>query len=318
MSYDRTKQRKFILQERVGDLPFRFRKSFKIAPGVKVNFNKKSTGITFGGKGMHYTVNSKGKRTKSIGVPGTGLYYTSSSSTAKNKSNKKERYVKDNIITNNEGVKMEKKKWYQRSWVIALLLVYFFPAGIYLMWKYTNWSKGIKIGASAFWGLIVCVMALGGSPETEVPVSDVAITTSITQTEEISSEPFTTEQSKVTTTEATTAVSTTVTTEAATSEEFTSEENTAEYITEEDTEAYVTEEDYTEAETTEEEYYEEEYTEEEEYYYESDEEYSESVWITATGTKYHSIPDCGNTKTSYEISLDDAESRGYDACSKCW
>lgn len=57
----------------------RFRKSFKVAPGVKVNLNKKSTSVTFGGKGAHYTVNSKGKKTKSVGVPGSGLYYTKTS-----------------------------------------------------------------------------------------------------------------------------------------------------------------------------------------------------------------------------------------------
>lgn len=57
----------------------RFRKSFKIAPGVKVNLNKKSTSVTFGGKGAHYTINSKGKRTASVGIPGTGLYYTETS-----------------------------------------------------------------------------------------------------------------------------------------------------------------------------------------------------------------------------------------------
>ena len=55
---------------------FRFRKSFKIAPGVKFNLNKKSHSFTFGGKGMHYTVNSDGKRTKSFWIPGSGLYYT--------------------------------------------------------------------------------------------------------------------------------------------------------------------------------------------------------------------------------------------------
>lgn len=58
---------------------FRFRKSFKIAPGVRLNLNKKSTSLTFGGKGLHYTINSSGKRTASAGIPGTGLYYTESS-----------------------------------------------------------------------------------------------------------------------------------------------------------------------------------------------------------------------------------------------
>lgn len=57
---------------------FKFRKSVKIAPGVKLNLNKKSAGISVGGKGAHYTVNSKGKRTSSVGVPGTGVYYSSS------------------------------------------------------------------------------------------------------------------------------------------------------------------------------------------------------------------------------------------------
>lgn len=63
-------------EEKMG---LRFRKSFKIAPGVKLNFGKKSQSITFGGKGVHYTVNSKGKTTKSIGIPGSGLYYTETS-----------------------------------------------------------------------------------------------------------------------------------------------------------------------------------------------------------------------------------------------
>lgn len=58
----------------------RFRKSFKVAPGVKLNLNKKSTSVTFGGKGAHYTVSSTGKKTKSVGIPGTGLYYTETSS----------------------------------------------------------------------------------------------------------------------------------------------------------------------------------------------------------------------------------------------
>lgn len=55
----------------------RFRKSLKVAPGVKLNLNKKSASVTFGGKGAHYTVNSKGKKTVSAGIPGTGISYVS-------------------------------------------------------------------------------------------------------------------------------------------------------------------------------------------------------------------------------------------------
>lgn len=62
---------------------FRFRKSFKIAPGVKFNINKKSVGLTLGKRGAHFTINSKGKRTTSVGIPGTGLSYTHTSKSRK-------------------------------------------------------------------------------------------------------------------------------------------------------------------------------------------------------------------------------------------
>lgn len=44
------------------------------------------------------------------------------------------------------------------------------------------------------------------------------------------------------------------------------------------------------------------------------------VWLSATGSKYHSIPDCGNMNpnNARQVSKSSAEARGYDACSKCW
>lgn len=45
-----------------------------------------------------------------------------------------------------------------------------------------------------------------------------------------------------------------------------------------------------------------------------------SVWLSATGSKYHSIPDCGNMnpQKARQISKSSAEAQGYEACSKCW
>jgi Protein of unknown function (DUF4236) len=51
----------------------RFSKSFKIAPGVKVRVNAKSTSISLGGKGLRYTANSRGRRTTTARIPGTGM-----------------------------------------------------------------------------------------------------------------------------------------------------------------------------------------------------------------------------------------------------
>lgn len=46
---------------------------------------------------------------------------------------------------------------------------------------------------------------------------------------------------------------------------------------------------------------------------------SAMVWLSATGSKYHSIPDCGkmNPSTARQISEADAIASGYSACSKC-
>jgi len=51
----------------------RARRSIKIAPGFKVNLNKRSVGITVGTRGAHYSVNTSGTRTRTIGLPGSGL-----------------------------------------------------------------------------------------------------------------------------------------------------------------------------------------------------------------------------------------------------
>lgn len=57
----------------------RFRKSIKLSPGTKLNINKKSTSITFGTRGAHHTINSSGIKTTSVGLPGSGLSYTTQS-----------------------------------------------------------------------------------------------------------------------------------------------------------------------------------------------------------------------------------------------
>ena len=56
----------------------RFRRTLKIAPGLRLNFNKNSIGLSIGPRGAKYTINSSGRRTASVGIPGSGLYYTES------------------------------------------------------------------------------------------------------------------------------------------------------------------------------------------------------------------------------------------------
>lgn len=64
---------------------FRFRKSIKVAPGVRATIGKKSASISVGTKGARYTVNTSGRKTTTVGVPGTGLSHVSTSSSSKRK-----------------------------------------------------------------------------------------------------------------------------------------------------------------------------------------------------------------------------------------
>ena len=52
-----------------------FRKSFKVAPGVHINLSKRGTGVSFGGRGAHVSFSPTGRVTKTLNVPGTGIYY---------------------------------------------------------------------------------------------------------------------------------------------------------------------------------------------------------------------------------------------------
>lgn len=57
--------------------------------------------------------------------------------------------------------------WYKRTWGIILLLVIFFPLGLYIMWKYADWNKYIKIGASVLVGIVVIavIVSPGGGKD---------------------------------------------------------------------------------------------------------------------------------------------------------
>lgn len=55
---------------------FRFRRSLKIAPGVRLNLGLKSLGLSFGGKGFHISTNSRRGTRATVGLPGTGLSYS--------------------------------------------------------------------------------------------------------------------------------------------------------------------------------------------------------------------------------------------------
>ncbi len=45
--------------------------------------------------------------------------------------------------------------WYEKTWLVILLCIVFFPVGLYALWKNSTISKGWKIGVTVVIGLIV-------------------------------------------------------------------------------------------------------------------------------------------------------------------
>jgi Protein of unknown function (DUF4236) len=54
---------------------FRFRRSVKILPGVRLNFGKRGISTSIGVRGAHVTFGKTGTRT-TVGLPGSGMSYT--------------------------------------------------------------------------------------------------------------------------------------------------------------------------------------------------------------------------------------------------
>lgn len=125
-----------------------FRKSIKIAPGIRVNISKKGlSSVSVGGKGARVNVSKKGTRT-TVGIPGTGLSYTTQSPYKKSKKFDKE----PNYLLSQEQTSKG-----QRSILMSILLwigILAFPflfAWFTLQKKYTNIERVLAFG----WLLLV-------------------------------------------------------------------------------------------------------------------------------------------------------------------
>lgn len=70
---------------------FRFRKSVKIAPGIKLNLSKSGGSLSIGGRGATVNISSRGVRS-TYSIPGTGLSYVTQTS-----SNRSQKYNDQNL-----------------------------------------------------------------------------------------------------------------------------------------------------------------------------------------------------------------------------
>ncbi|HEM7307756.1 TPA: DUF4236 domain-containing protein [Acinetobacter baumannii] len=130
-----------------------FRKSIKIAPGIRVNISKKGlSSVSVGGKGARVNVSKKGTRT-TVGIPGTGLSYTTNTSYKKSKRASNEPVH----LIQQEGLCKEKRNILVSIllWIGILWAPYIF-AWFTLQRKYSNTERFIAFG----WLIIVVIAML--------------------------------------------------------------------------------------------------------------------------------------------------------------
>ena len=81
--------------------------------------------------------------------------------------------------------------WYEKGWVIFILLIVCFPLGCFLMWKCGYWHTIIKVIASVafgFWFLCISIALFSSTPAEENPTEIVAEDTEDTQNTENTSD----------------------------------------------------------------------------------------------------------------------------------
>lgn len=67
----------------------RYQKRIKIGPGLRLNLSKSGVSLTVGPRGAHYTIGQNGRRTKSLGIPGSGISWVSRSKQSSNDDHRK-------------------------------------------------------------------------------------------------------------------------------------------------------------------------------------------------------------------------------------
>ena len=111
--------------------------------------------------------------------------------------------------------------WYKRTWGIILMLIVFFPIGLYLLWRYSKWNTTVKGVVTGIVSLFVIAAMAGNGNDNKEPEPDRSMPSQLV-TEE------TTEASSETGSEATTGTTTdSETTTTATSSDATTESVTA-------------------------------------------------------------------------------------------
>ena len=127
-----------------------FRRSIKIAPGIRINFGKKSTSVSVGPRGAKVTMGTNGTHV-SAGIPGTGIYYREKVSGKGNKPNIQSRQMQQGVPERTKG---ENTTY---GVIFAIIAIACFLGAVFASLQ----SIGrVLIGGIGAFALLCCVMFL--------------------------------------------------------------------------------------------------------------------------------------------------------------
>lgn len=117
------------------------------------------TGILLGGA---FDMGKNRKNIEQI-LSSTSRILSNSQQTTETTENEKSSFNKSNNLTTQNSNLMEQNNnnnnnsnaWYEKTWLVILLCVIFFPVGLYALWKNSTIGKGWKIGVTVIIALIV-------------------------------------------------------------------------------------------------------------------------------------------------------------------
>ena len=145
---------------------FRFRKSFG-NKFFRVTFSNKGVSTSAGVPGARVSVSSKGRVTGSAGIPGSGLYYSKSKNISGG--NNSSSASQGRAPASGSTSPQQPPKNY--NGITILLLIFFFPVGLYFMWAKTNWNKIIKVIITAIFALLFAAAAFSEEADTATMVT---------------------------------------------------------------------------------------------------------------------------------------------------
>lgn len=286
----------------------RFRKSKNYGP-FRINFSKSGVGFSIGGKGFRYTKMANGRTRKTYSLPGTGISYVEESS-KKEKTQNINTNSKDNLnaLKNDKKIKKDGShtiKFLKKfiKWTLILFVAMIIIASctaeepIAIESITINSEQVINMDVNKDMELTYVISPANGN-------SDIKVNASSTDIEaECHDGKLTVSTSDI---EGSYIIS-------LQSDEVKSNEITINVVDS----VKKAEEERRQAELQEQQRQEEirQQAEQERASQEQNEEY---VYVSSSGTKYHSNSSCSNMKNPSRITKDEAISRGFEACKKCY